>query len=138
MRTYKCTLVTLDTSFWIPFWNRYSSTTFFVCGSTKFELSVSVVYECRYWQAVTIHDSDRFHHFSNHLNCLWTSYKFFSRSIWSWIRPGSWNLYFMNSIYTSIDCFVVHLYNSVTLLAVGLLSCCFHEFYCFVDRHDVR
>ena len=43
----------------------------------------------------------------------------------------------MKSVYTSVDRFVVHLNDSVTLLAVRLLSGSFHVINCFVDWHEV-
>ena len=43
----------------------------------------------------------------------------------------------MYCVYTGINCLVVHLYNCVALLTVGLLSCSFHELYCLIDRHNI-
>ena len=137
MGTNKCTTITLYTACRIPLWYHYGCTTFLVCGSTEFELSVCNIFECRYRKAVTIHNRDWLEKVFHHLNNLWTSCKFFCRSICFRISPRSRNFYFMNCIYTSIDCFVVHFYDCITLLRVGFLSSCFHVLDSFIDWHDV-
>ena len=43
----------------------------------------------------------------------------------------------MKSVYTGVDCLVVHLNDSVTLLAVGLLGSCLHVINSLFDRHQV-
>ena len=137
MGTYKRTLVTLNTFLSIPFRNCYGCTTFLVCGSSQLELAVCDILECGYRQVVAIHKSDRVHQLFYHLNCCRTAFQFRCRSVCFWVGPGSRDLYFVKSVYTSVDCFVVHLNNSVTLLAVGLLSSSFHVINCFFDWHKV-
>ena len=43
----------------------------------------------------------------------------------------------MYCIKSGINCLVVHLYDSITLLRVRLLSCLLHELYSVIDRHYV-
>ena len=49
VRTNISTLVTLNTSFRIPFWNECSYTTFFVFSCTLMPCTVFDTLECRYW-----------------------------------------------------------------------------------------
>ena len=63
VRTNVCTLVTLDTVFWIPFRNECGYTTFFVFRSTLIPSTVFDTLECRYRQQVTILCIDRTNYF---------------------------------------------------------------------------
>ena len=49
MRTYICTLVTLDTVVSYPFWNVNSNSTLFICCSTSWECTIFYSIECTYW-----------------------------------------------------------------------------------------
>ena len=137
MRTYKCTVVTLDTLLSIPLRNHNGCTTLLICRSTCYKLTIYAIHESRYWKAVTIHLSDWVKQIIYKLNNFRTTCTLSLRSICLWVRPRSRNLNLMYSVNTTIDCLVVHLNNSVTLLAVRLLSCCLHVLNSLVDRHNI-
>ena len=137
MRTYKCTVVTLNTCIRIPYRNGYCSTTFFISGSSCYELTICNISKCGYRKAVTIHLGDRLKKLVDHINNLFTSCLLLSWSIWCRIFPRIRNFYFVYSVNTGINCLVVHLYDSVTLLRIRLLSCLLHELNSFIDRHNV-
>ncbi len=122
-------------SFWIPFWNCNSCTTFFVCRSTSFALSVALsanadtgrlspsILAIGSMMSLTILTVS-----GRPVNSLGASASGLAQDA---------GILLYDSIYTSIDSFVVHFYNCITLLRVRLLSSCFHVLYCFVDRHNV-
>mgnify|MGYP007114919196 CR=1 FL=1 len=43
----------------------------------------------------------------------------------------------MNCIKSGINCLVVHLYDSITLLRIRLLSCLLHKLNRIINRHYV-
>ena len=137
MWTYECTAVTLYAGFCIPFRNHNRSTTLLVCWSTCFKLTVCNILKCGYRKAVTIHKSDRIKEFVNHLNrCRTTCSVVFFLSILC-ICPVCRNIYQVKSVYSGINCLVVHQNNVITLLWVRLLSSFLHESNCFIYWHDV-
>ena len=137
MRTYKCTVVTLDTCIRIPYRNHNGCTTFLICGSTSLKLTIRVTCECRYWKAVTIHLRNWLKKVIYHLNNFRTSGLLFRRSICFRIFPRFRYFYFMNCVNTTIDCFVVHFYDSITFFGVRFLSCFFHELNRIINWHYI-
>ena len=43
----------------------------------------------------------------------------------------------MYCIYAGINCLVVHFYDCIALLAIGLLCSLFHKVYCIINRHYI-
>ena len=113
-------LVALDAVFWNPFWNEECSHTFFVLGGTGWECTIFKTCECADRKLVALHSS---HWTQNLLNEFWfASAAFFGGFSILSVSPSSWNLYFMQNFDGFVYSIPVHLNDSVTLAAIGLLD----------------
>ena len=127
MRTNVCTLVTLDTSFRIPFRNECSYTTFFVFSCTLMPCTVFDTLECRYWQQVTILSVDRTNNFVDECRIVVCSSSFNFQV--SPCRVNSQLFVFT----TTVNGSVVLVNHVFTLLAVRLHDEFLHLFYSQVN-----
>ena len=129
VRTNVCTLVTLDTSFRIPFWNECSYTTFFVFSCTLIPSTVFDTLECRYWQQVTVLSVDRTNYFVDECWIVVCS------SCFNFQVSPCW-------IYSQLFVFTTTVYSSIvlvdyvfTLLTVRLHDEFLHLFYSQINRN---
>ena len=128
MRTYIGTDITLDTVFRIPYRNVNCDTAFLICRRTGRSLSVFVFLNNRYRNSVTFLSVYR------NLDVVYEINNIFSvsgcnlcKTLILSIFPACRNVNLNYSCCSGVDCIVVHLYDLVTLLAVGCLCSSLHQ-----------
>ena len=123
---YECASVALCTLCAVPFRNAYCNASLLVCGSTEFPLTVNVRQECGYRQAVSIHVVDWQQDVLDLLNESFRSFERSLLSVCSRVSPLSRNVDLNESVSTGVDSLVVHVYDILALLEVGLCSSILH------------
>ena len=138
VRTYKCTAVTLDTIFCVPYGNVNGNAAFFVCSSALRILTVGHILERGYGEGIALHLCYGDNDVVNEVNELGTlaGYSSGSSVVTSGL-PGFGNVNLNDRVYTGVDSLVVHFNDSFALLEVGFLSHVLHVVNSFFDGHDV-
>ena len=134
MRTYKATDTALDTVFRVPCRYLYCNGTFFfkcyVVTDRAIQQEVSC--ECADRHIIALQTVD----YCNMVIEIFVTSQLTAGIKWK-ISPSCIHRNFFDSGFTGIDCLVVQLYNSITLLGVGFLRCCLHQLNSCIVWHDL-
>ncbi|GFI56242.1 hypothetical protein IMSAG013_01298 [Clostridiales bacterium] len=138
MRTYKATLVTLNTVFFMPNGNHNGNAAFLVSGRALGEGTVCSFCERRYRQGITVHFAYRSYYLVNEFHKFRTVAlsRSFSRSF-TCVLPGCGNINLYKCAGTHIDCLMVLVNNVLTELGIGLGCHILHVSYSFIQGHDL-
>src|SRR5699024_770700 len=126
MRADKGAVVALNALAGIPLGDHNGGAALLVSGGAQFPLAVRVMRKGRDRQAVAVHTGDGLHDVADHLDNFGTAGQLLGGSIGSGVGPGSGDLDLVDSVHAGVDGLVVHLDNSVALLAVALLGGLLH------------
>ncbi len=137
MRTYDSAAVTLNTVLRLPLGNVYRDTSLLECGRTVRACTVDVILKCRNGKLVTLVSVNGLK------NAVYVLYEsacavYCVEEVFvSSVSPIRRDFYLLNVLHTAVDSCVVHVYDSLALLHIGLLSGVLHILLSFLSRDDV-
>ena len=138
VRTYECTVVTLDTVLGIPLRNGNSNASLLVSRRALREGTVRIGGESTNGERVTLHCANGNNDVVNEVNERCASTGNLSRgSVNTCVLPGLGNCYKVDSILTCVDSSVVEVNDSLTLLEIGLGSHILHIAVSLINGKDV-
>ena len=135
VRTNVCTLITLDTSIYIPTRNVYSNTTLLPSCSTIVPSTILATIKCRYREQVALKSVDWINNVANKLRT--SSVNVLCSLSNNDICPLGRNLNLNYCSCTCVNGCVVHIDDILTLLAIRLVDSLLHLLYSLLERNNV-
>ena len=135
VRTYICTLVTLDTVLNLPLGNACSDATLLVCSGAVIPSTILAAVECRYGEHITLERVDRLTYLAYECGDSLVNYSLSLLALD--VCPLCGNLNLNYSLATCVNSGVVHIHDILTLLAVRLVNRLLHLLDSLLDRNDV-
>ena len=137
MRTYDRAAVTLDTISALPLGNVYRNASLLESSGAVGAGTVDVVNERGYGELVALVSVNGLEDAVYVLNESALSVSLVSYGVICGVSPVSGDLDLLEVFHTAVDSGIVHVYDSLTLLEVGLLRGSLHEFLSFLSGNDV-
>ena len=138
MRTYKRAVVALNTFCFVPTRHHNGHATLFVRSCAKLILTVGMILKGRHRQPVAFHHIDGFEQLTHLFYNLLAAFNRNMLNFVGCIFPIFRNLNFGKRRSTSINSFVVCIYNCLSFFGIRLCSSIFHIAYCIFLRQNTR